>query len=66
MARRNKKVKTRRTLEQVMYGVGLVGGFCAVYYALGLKIGMPNPLHRGKTREKFFRPWKKLNEENSN
>jgi hypothetical protein len=52
---RQKKQKGRVDAENVLYITGLIAGFSAVYFLLGTKFGMPNPLKpRGQESRSLF------------
>jgi len=41
--------------EKIMYGTGLIVGFSAVYFLVGIKFGMPNPFKpRGHTSKSLY------------
>jgi len=49
-----KQKNNSKTVEQTLYGAGLVIGAVAIYWGVGVKFGMPNPLKkRGLTKQQL-------------
>ena len=47
-------VKNYKTKQNFLYGAGFVAGVTAVYFLIGVKFGMPNPLKpKGKTKKEI-------------